>query len=101
MQAIKANTAELELTADQQKVFNTWGQENQPKMIELTNQITALEKEVYTVSVQQKPKSEILDKVNEIEAIRKAIVSKKTNCRDLIAVTLNSEQWATLIDKGV
>lgn len=99
MQVINANSADLGISDENMETFGNWSKDNHPKMMAMANQITVLEKEIYQGSLQKMDKAAILDKFTQIENLRKDIVTKKTNCRDLIIETLSPEQWTNLIEK--
>ena len=99
MQTINANSADLEISDKEKDILDNWSIENHPKMMAMANQITALEKEIYQGSLQKMDKSAILDKLTQIENLKRDIVTKKTNCRDLIIKTISPEQWSNLIEK--
>lgn len=99
MQTINANSDDLGLSEDQKKTLDDWNKENHPKIMAMANKITALEKDIYQESLQNAGKTEILEKLTQIENIKKDIVAKKTHCRDLVVKTLSLEQWSILIAK--
>lgn len=100
MQTINDNTTNFKISEEQQKTLGNWSSENHPKMMQMAQQIQNLEKEIYQASLNKEPKAGIFKKVNEIEKLRVNVVSKKTNCRDLVIKTLSPEQWNLLIEKS-
>ncbi len=100
MQTINDNTTNFKISEEQQKALGNWSSENHPKMMQMAQQIQNLEKEIYQASLNKEPKAGIFKKVNEIGKIRVNVVSKKTNCRDLVIKTLSPEQWNLLIKKS-
>lgn len=100
MQTINDNTTNFKISEEQQKTLGNWSGENHPKMMQMAQQIQNLEKEIYQASLNKEPKAGIFKKVNEIGKLRVNVVSKKTNCRDLVIKTLSPEQWSLLIEKS-
>lgn len=100
MQTINDNTKRFKISEEQQKTLGNWSSENHPKMMQMAQQIQNLEKEIYQASLNKEPETGILNQINEIGELRVNVVSKKTNCRDLIIKTLSPEQWNLLIEKS-
>ena len=100
MQTINDNTTNFKISEEQQKTLGNWSGENHPKMMQMAQQIQNLEKEIYQASLNKEPKTGILNQINEIGKLRVNVVSKKTNCRDLVIKTLSPEQWNLLIEKS-
>jgi len=100
MQITNDNTTDLKISVEQQKTLGNWSSENHSKMMQMAEQIQNLEKEIYQASLNKEPKAGIFNKINEIGKLRVDVVSKKTNCRDLVIKTLSPEQWNLLIEKS-
>ena len=100
MQTINDNTTNFKISEEQQKTLGNWSGENHPKMMQMAQQIQNLEKEIYQASLNKEPKTGILNQINEIGKLGVNVVSKKTNCRDLVIKTLSPEQWNLLIEKS-
>ena len=100
MQTINDNTEKFKISEEQQKTLGNWSSENHPKMMQMAQQVQNLEKEIYQASLYKEPKAGIFNKINEIGKLRVDVVSKKTNCRDLVIKTLSPEQWNFLIEKS-
>ncbi len=99
IQAINRDAGTLGITPEQKTIFDAWIADHHPKMDEMANQISALEKETYQASLQKGAQEEILAKIDQIEVLRKEVVTMKTNCRDMVLSTLTPEQWRLLVEK--
>lgn len=99
MSVINANSSELGITPSQKTVLDSWSMENHPKMMEMANEIIALEKQIYKTSLREASKVSILEKFDEINSLRTKVLEKKTNYRNLVKKTISEEQWEVLVSK--
>ena len=90
----------LELNEAQDAQIAKWQKENNPKMAKLLRSVNALEKDIYDISLLKESKSNMLAKVDEINELKRQILTLKTDCRDnLINSVLSEDQWAILASK--
>lgn len=69
-------------------------------MMELANNVIALKKSIYELSMRKESREEIFANVEEIAVIKRQIIATKTDCRDnLINTILSEEQWKKLSSK--
>jgi len=87
----------LNLTEEQNNVFNSWMSENHVKVQKIMKNISDLELEIVTLSKNKANVDQLLDKVKEAGKLRKDIATIKLECRDHIIRTLKDDQWAKLI----
>ena len=90
----------IKLDEKQDVKLSEWSGENHPKMMELANNVIALEKNIYELSMNKGSREDILANVEEIAVIKRQIIATKTDCRDnLINTILSEEQWEKLSSK--
>ncbi|MGB5555723.1 MAG: hypothetical protein WBM83_13790 [Flavobacteriaceae bacterium] len=89
----------LDLSEVQKSIFEDWRKENHSKIEMKMKEVASLEKGIKLLSQNKADASEILDKTNAAESIRKEIAMTKLLCRNHIIETLRPEQWDALIAK--
>ena len=99
MKIIESDSNVLDLSPEQEAKFEAWRAKYHPQMMEMANQIIDLEREIYTGSLQQEPKEDLLSGVVRINELRTEIVRIKTNCMDMLMHTLDEGQWQILLEK--
>jgi len=90
----------IKLDEKQEVKLSEWSSENHPRMMELSNNVIALEKSIYELSMNKGAREDILANVAEIVVIKRQIIATKTDCRDnLINTILSEEQWEKISSK--
>lgn len=97
MMIAKKNAAELNLTADQEKVLARWREKNHSVNKAQVEKVIKLENEIMMASLSGEDKASLMAKVDEMLAVRREIASRKVLCRDNLKRILSDEQYQRLI----
>lgn len=96
MRQIVSTDNQLNLSAEQEKTFAQWREENHPKIQGKMRSISLLEQEIESLSKNKGSAEKILENLAEASQLRTEIAEIKVLCRNKIIETLNDEQWKTL-----
>ncbi|HBS12923.1 MAG TPA: hypothetical protein DEO36_10360 [Flavobacteriaceae bacterium] len=87
----------LKLSKEQINQLANWSKDRHSNAVMAHSKIANLEKLIRQLSLEKKPKDEIVQKLKEMEKIRHKITVTKTVCRDFMKNdVLNKDQWDLL-----
>lgn len=98
MAILRQAPADMKLSDEQKSKLDEWYQGHNDQSQEAVKKIIEAEKSLAQASLDGMDKVELMNKADELLAMRRALIEQKTNCRDYVRTVLSPEQWAQLTE---
>ena len=90
----------MKLTDEQKQHIDHWNEEGHYKAMLMLSKMAEKEQEIRTMTLENKPKSDILEQFKAYEMMRHNLLVTKTDCRDYIRdKVLEKWQWELMVEK--